>query len=94
MGTKDDVRTLGHLRDVVNEDRTLLLESGDNVDVVHNLFAHVNGCTEVGEGFFHRDHRTIHTRAISTRCGQQHPLGSDARGILEPTAAGGHTRCV
>ena len=42
MGGKNDVRALGYLADLVDEDRALLFEGRDHVDVMHDLLAHVH----------------------------------------------------
>ena len=43
VGGEDDDRALGHLVGLVDEDRAALLERGDDVLVVHDLLAHVDG---------------------------------------------------
>ena len=64
----------------------LLLEGGDDVDVVHDLLAHVDGCAVVLEGLLDGDHRPVDARAVAARGRQQHPFRPVDRGILEPAA--------
>src|SRR4029453_16322364 len=81
-----EVRALGHLVDLLDEDRALLLELGDDVDVVHDLLAHVDRCAVVLERLLDRDHGPVDAGAVSARRREQHPLVSRDRDILEPAA--------
>jgi hypothetical protein len=56
---------------LVDEDDALLLEGSDNVLVVNDLFADVDGSTVKLEGFLNSDHCAINSCAISTRGGQK-----------------------
>ena len=79
---EDDVRALGHLVDLVDEDGALLLERRDDVDVVHDLLAHVDGRAVVLERLLDGDDRTVDSRAVAARGREQHPLGPGDGGIL------------
>ena len=83
---EDDVRALGHLVDLVDEDRARCLELGDDMDVVHDLLAHVHRGAEALERLLDGDHRAVDTGAIPARRGQQHPLLSGDGDILEALA--------
>ena len=83
---EDDVRALGHLVDLVDEDRARCLELGDDVDVVHDLLAHVDRRAEALERLLDGDHGAVHAGAIAARSGQQHPLLSGDGDILEAFA--------
>ena len=83
---EDDVRALGHLVDLLDEDRALLLELGDDVDVVHDLLAHVDGRAVVLERLLDGDHGAVDAGAVPARSGEQHPLVSGDGDILEPAA--------
>jgi hypothetical protein len=48
-----------------------LLEGGDNMLIVNNLFADVDGSAVNLEGFLNSDHCAINSCAISTRGGQK-----------------------
>ena len=84
MSAEDDVGPLRDLIDLFDEDGALLLELGHHVDVVHDLLAHVDRGAVALEGLLHRHHGTVHTRAVSARCGEQNPLASGHRVILKP----------
>ena len=62
-----DVRALGHLVDLLDEDRALALELGDDVDVVHDLLAHVDRRAEALERLLDGDDRTVDTGAVAAR---------------------------
>jgi hypothetical protein len=82
VGAEHDVRALGDLVDVVDEDRALLLQRGDHVDVVHDLLAHVDGGAEAVEGLLDRDHRPVHPSAVAPGRSEENPLGASDGGIL------------
>ena len=98
MGAEHDVRALGHLVDLVDEDRALLLELGDDVDVVHDLLAHVDRRAVVLERLLDGDHGPVDAGAVAARRRQQHPLRvrrpgypGGARAAAEPGGSGnGH----
>ncbi len=84
---EDDRRTLGDLTELVDEDRPAPLEAGDDVLVVHDLPADVDGCAVLGERqlddldrAFHpgteRARRSEHDRARSQ---SGRPLGEQRR---------------
>ena len=87
MRTEDDVSSLGHFVDLIDENRALLLELGDDMDVVNDLLTHVDGRTESLQRLLDRDHGTIDAGAVSPGRGKQHPLGSVDRDILEALTA-------
>jgi hypothetical protein len=86
MRAEHDVRPLGHLVDVVDEDRAALLELAHDVHVVHDLLAHVDGSPEVLERLLDRDHRAVDAGAVPARGGEQHPLLS-GNGTIDETPA-------
>ena len=75
MGAEHDVRPLRNFGDVVDEDRTLRLEGGDDMDVVNDLLAHVHRGTEALEGLLNRDHGPIHSCTVAPGRSKQHALG-------------------
>jgi hypothetical protein len=79
---EDDVRPLGNLVDLVDEDRTLALEGRDDVDVVDDLLADVDGGAVVLERLLDRDDGSVDAGAVPARCCEQHPLASVDGGIL------------
>ena len=83
---EDDVGALGHLVDLVDEDRALLLELGHDVDVVHDLLAHVDGRAVVLERLLDGDHGAVDAGAVAARRREQHALVSGDGDILEPAA--------
>ena len=78
-----DVRTRRHLVDLVDEDRALLLELGHDVDVVHDLLAHVHGRAVALERLLDGDDGAVDAGAVAPRRRQEHPLGSVDGDILE-----------
>ncbi len=86
VSAEDHVRALGNLVDFLDEDGTLALEFRDDVDVVHDLLAHIDRRTEPLERLLHRDHRAVDTGAVAARRRQQHPLVSLDRDILKGLA--------
>ena len=83
---EDDVRALGHLVDLVDEDRARRLELGHDVDVVHDLLAHVDRRAVVLERLLDGDDGAVDAGAVAARGGEQHPLVSGDGDILEPAA--------
>jgi hypothetical protein len=55
---------------LVDEDDTLLFEGRDNVLVMNNLFADIDGCAVGLERFFDSDHCAVNACAVSARGGQ------------------------
>ena len=84
MGAEDDVGSGGDLVDLLDEDRALLLELGDDVDVVHDLLAHVDGGAVALQRLLDGDDGPIDAGAVAAGSGQQNPLVSDDRVILKP----------
>jgi hypothetical protein len=82
VGAEDDVGALGHLVDVVDEDRALLLEGRHDVDVVDDLLAHVDGRAEALEGLLDRDDRPVHPSAVAAGSSEENPLAAGDGGIL------------
>lgn len=74
MGAENKVGATGHLVDLVDKDCALLLKGRDNVNVVNDLLAHINGRAVVLEGFFYRDNSAVDSRAIASRSGKNNPL--------------------
>ena len=71
---KTTCEPVGHLVDLVDEDRALLLERRDDVDVVHDLLAHVHRRAVVLERLLDGDDRAVDSGAVSAGGGEQHPL--------------------
>jgi hypothetical protein len=71
MCGEDHGVTFRHFICLIDEDDTLLLEGGDNMLIVNNLFADVDGSAVNLEGFLNSDHCAINSCAISTRGGQK-----------------------
>ena len=75
---------LGHLVELLDEDRAARLEVGDDVLVVHDLLADVDRRAVQVERLLDRDHRPVDAGAVAARRGQQHGAlglvgGQDAR---------------
>ncbi len=94
-GRRDAVRgehhdgALGDLVGLLDEDRPGLFQGVDDVAVVHDLVAHVDRGAVLLQGALDRLDGPVHTRAVATRLGQQHPLadwvvGYRARGAGNP----------
>ncbi|GAA2529214.1 hypothetical protein GCM10009860_06140 [Microbacterium mitrae] len=83
MGAKDNVRARRNLVYLLDKDGTHLLQLGDDVNVVHDLFAHVNRRAVTLQSLLHRDHGTVNTGAVSAGGGEQNLLGPINRDILE-----------
>ena len=64
-------RTLGHLVGVVDEDRAALLERLDDVPVVDDLLAHVDGGAVLLEGLLDGLDGAVDARAVAAGLGQQ-----------------------
>ena len=69
---EDHGGTLGHLVELLDEDRAARLQPGDHVLVVHDLLAHVDRRAVQVERLLHRDHGAVDARAVAARCGQAH----------------------
>ena len=70
---EDDVAALGHLVDLVDEHRALLLEPLDDVHVVHDLLADVDGRAVALQRLLDGDHRAVDAGAVAARGREQHP---------------------
>jgi len=79
---EDDVRPLRHLVDLVDEDRPLPFERRDDVHVVHDLLADVDGRAVVLEGLFDGDHRPVDASAVAAGGRQEHTFAPGDGGIL------------
>src|SRR5581483_7331160 len=80
-GGEDHDGALGHLLGLVHEDRAAFLQGLDDVHVVNDLLAHVNGGPVLVQGDFDRLHGAVHTRAVTAWFGEQNLA----------LAGGGHT---
>jgi hypothetical protein len=69
MCGEDHGATFRNFISLVDEDDALLLEGSDDVLVVNDLFADVDGSAVNLEGFLNSDHCAINSCAISTRGG-------------------------
>lgn len=87
MRTKHNVRTLGHLVDFLDEDGAPLFELRHDMDVVHDLLTHIHRSAIALQCLLDGDNRTINTRTIAARSGQQHTLGTVDRTVLQPFAS-------
>ena len=81
----DDGRALGHLGLLLDEDRAARLEIADDVDVVDDLLAHVDGRAVVLERELDRLDGALDAGAVAARRGQEdafhhaHSVGVSAR---------------
>src|SRR4029453_3897930 len=73
MGRKDDSRAFRHLIELLDENRSAILQGVYDVLVVHNLLAYVNRWTVKIERLLHGDYRAVDTGAIASRS-RQKPL--------------------
>ena len=71
---EDADRPLGDVRLLVDEDRAALAQLGDDVLVVDDLLANVDGRAMQLERAFDRLHGSVHARAVSTRRSEQELL--------------------
>ena len=76
---EDDPRAVGHLIELLDEDRAALLEILHDVSVVHDLAAHVDRCAEAFERRGHGVDRTLDTGAERARRGEQDLAGIGGR---------------
>ena len=74
---EDADRALGHVLLRLHEDGAPLLEAPNDVDVVHDLLAHVDGRTMLLEQALDRVDRTFHPRAVPAGAGEQQSAGRD-----------------
>ena len=70
---EDHQGTLGNLVQLVDEDRPALLECLDDVPVVHDLLAYVDGRAVQVERLLDGHDRPVDTGAVPTRRGEQDP---------------------
>ena len=89
MSTEDDMRALGHLIDFLDEHCALRLELAHDVDVVHDLLAHVDGGTVSFERLLDGDHRTIDACAVPAGRGEQDLLRPGDRKVTQVLAGRG-----
>ena len=70
------VSPVGHLVELLDEDRAARLEVGHDVLVVDDLLAHVDRRAVQVERLLDGDHRPVDAGAVAARRGEQHgPLG-------------------
>ena len=69
---------LGHLVELLDEDRAARLEVGHHVLVVHDLLAHVDGCAVQVQGLLDGDHRAVDAGAVAAWRREQHAAVGDA----------------
>ena len=74
VGGEHHGRAVGHLVELLDEDRAARLEVGDDVLVVHDLLADVDGCAVQVERLLDGDHRAVDAGAVAARRGEQHGL--------------------
>ena len=86
MGREDDRLALRHLRLLLDEDRSALLELLDDVLVVDDLLAHVDGAVVQVERLLDGFHGSVDARAVAARSGEQDLLGT--RGHRQSLASG------
>jgi hypothetical protein len=85
-------RALGHLVELLDEDRAARLEVGDHVLVVHDLLAHVDrGAVEV-ERLLDGDHGPVDAGAVAARRRQQDGAVGDATGMPRSVRHGPESR--
>ncbi len=80
-------RALGHLFGLLDEDRALGFEVGNDVLVVHDLLAHVDRCAMHLERLLDAVDGSLDAGAVPTWLGEQHPLlrgALDQRGSVRP----------
>ena len=70
-------RALGHVLLGLDEDGATLLEAPHDVDVVHDLLAHVDGRTVLLEQALDRVDSALHPRAVPARAGEQQSARRD-----------------
>ena len=80
MRGEDHDGALGHLVGLVDEDRAALGQCLDDVAVVHDLVTHVDRRPMFLQGELDGFDGAVHTRAVTTRLGEQHPLATAVRG--------------
>ena len=64
---EDNRRPLGDLVELLHEDRTALLEPVDDVLVVDDLLAHIDGGTVEIQSLLYRHHGAVDARAVAAR---------------------------
>ena len=72
VGREHDRLPLGHLVELLDEDRAAGLEVRHDVLVVHDLLAHVDRRAVEVEGLLDRDHRAVDAGAVAARRGEAH----------------------
>ena len=80
VGGEDDERALGHLVGLVDEDRAAFAQGLDDVLVVDDLLAHVDGRAVELQRLLHGDHRAVHAGAVAARLREQHAFGGAGLG--------------
>ena len=87
VGGEDDDRALGHLGLLLDEDRAALAQLLDDVLVVDDLLAHVDGRAVELERALDRLHGAVDARAVAARRGEQELLAVSARVPLRRAAS-------
>ena len=74
VGGEHHDRALGHFVVLLDENRALSLQGGDDVLVVHDLLAHVHRRAVQLQRLFDGLHRPVDPGTVTTRLSQQHSL--------------------
>jgi hypothetical protein len=72
VGREDHGGAGRHLVELLDEDRATPLEVGDDVLVVDDLLADVDGGAVEVQGLLDRDHRPVHAGAVAARRREEH----------------------
>ena len=90
VGRKHHGGSFRNFFNLIHKDGALSFERRDDMDVVHDLLAHVDGSAIVGERFFDGNDGAINARAVATRCRQNDAFGARDRQIFQLLSACGH----
>ena len=74
--------SVGHIVDLMNEDRAFFRQLIHDIAVMHNLAAHVNRRAKGLQSDFHDVDRAHHARAEAARLQQQHALRAEGTSAL------------
>ena len=86
MSAEDQDAAAWDFVDLINENCAALFEISYNVNVVHDLLAHIDRCAVVVECFFNGDYGSVYACAVATRRRQKYffrALLSHLFGILD-----------
>ncbi len=78
VGAEDQHRPRRHIGQIVDEHGTALPQIVDDVAVVHDLVAHIDGRAKLGQRALDDLDCPVHPRAKAARLGQQHLLDGGA----------------